>query len=139
MQDFDSERHARHVLREAEFGEKPFKFGGEIFYVKANVRYPAIKKVAEISEASSGIEVFEAVENAVIAMIDSRDDAYTRFHAVCQSDVDPITFDDLIELQNWLIGETTGRPPTQQNSSASGPSTVGTSLTASSSTETGAA
>ena len=133
---FDDERNARHVAREVEFGEKPFKFGGEVFYVRANVRYPAIKKIAEITEATDGVEVFNAVEEAVLAMIDPRDNAHNRFRKVCESDVDPITFEDLAELQNWLVREATSRPPTQPDSSATGPSAAGTTSTATSSNET---
>lgn len=135
VHDFDNERNARHAARDAEFGEKPFKFGGEVFYVRANVSYPAIKKIAEITEATDGVEVFERVEEAVLAMIEPRDNAHERFMKVAESVEDPITFEDLAELQNWLISEATQRPPTQPDSSATGPSTAGTPSTVPSSTE----
>lgn len=135
MKNFDPDRNKRHQERDAEFGENPFQFGGEVFYVRANVRYPAIKRIAEITEASDGVEVFDAVEEAVTAMIDPRDDAHERFNRVCQSENDPITFEDLAELQNWLITEATQRPPTQPDSSATGLSQAGTSLTGVSSIE----
>lgn len=134
VHDFDSERNARHAARDAEFGEKPFRFGGEVFYVRANVSYPAIKKIAEITEATDGVEVFERVEEAVMAMIDPRDGAHERFMKVAESVDDPITFEDLAELQNWLISEATQRPPTQPDSSATGQSTAGTLSTVPSST-----
>lgn len=139
MQNFDPDRNARHLLREAEFGDKPFQFGGEVFYVRANVRYPAIKRIAEITTATDGVEVFDAVEQAVKAMIDPREDAHARFSSVCQSEDDPITFEDLAELQNWLVKEATQRPPTEQDSSATGPSTAGTLSTGPSSSGTGPA
>jgi hypothetical protein len=123
------------VLRETEFGEKPFKFGGEVFYVRANVRYLAIKRIAEITENSGGVDVFNAVENAVLAMIDPRDNAHERFHRVCASDQDPVTFEDLSELNNWLIRESTERPPTQRDSSVTGQPMPGTPSTVSSSSE----
>jgi hypothetical protein len=136
MYDFDAERNARHAAREAEFGEKPFTFAGEIFYVRPNVRYPAIKRVAEITEATGGVEVFDAVEAAVLAMIDPRDDAHERFHRACESDDDPITFEDLTALNNWLIRESTSRPPTPPESSATGLSKTGIESTVISSSET---
>lgn len=135
MYNFDTERKKRHEDREREFGEKPFQFGGEVFYVKANVRYAAIKRVAEITENTGGVEVFEAVEEAVLALLDSRDNAYDRFRALCRKDEDPVTFEDLAELQGWLIREATARPPTQPDSSSTGQSTAGTTSTEPSSTE----
>lgn len=129
IHDFDPERNARHAAREAEFGERTFRFGGEVFYVRANVRYPAIKRIASITTSSDGVEVFDAVEAAVVAMIDPRDNAHERFRKVCESDIDPVTFEDLAELQNWLVREATTRPPTQPDSSADSQSTPGTSLT----------
>jgi len=128
--DFDAERAKRHAEKEQEFGEKPFKFGGETFYVRANVGYLGIKRVAALSEASSGSEAFDAVEYSVISLIDPREDAHARIRRILASDEDPVTFDDLIDLQNWLLGEQTGRPPTQQEPSASTPSSTGPNLTA---------
>ena len=139
IHDFDPERNARHAAREAEFGEKPFRFGGEVFHVRANVRYPAIKRLAEITSATDGVEVFDAVEQAVLAMIDPRDNAHERFKALCASEDNPVTFEDLAELQNWLVQEATQRPPTEPASSATTPSVAGTTSTAASSTETAAA
>lgn len=139
MHDFDADRVKRHQEREREFGEKPFKFGGEIFYVRANVGYLGIKKVAELSEASTGGETFEAIEQSVFSMIDPRDNALERFKKVVDNNDDPVTFDDLLELQGWLMTEQTGRPPTQEASSASGPTTAGTPSTENSSTEQDAA
>lgn len=137
MHDFDTDRAKRHAERAAEFGEKPFKFGGEIFYVRANVGYLSIKRVAALSEASSGEETFSAIEESVISMIDPRDNSSERFLAVTRNNDDPVTFDDLVELQNWLIGEQSGRPPTQEQPSVPTPTPTGTSSTEGSSTEPG--
>jgi hypothetical protein len=137
MHDFDAERAKRHAERAAEFGEKPFKFGGEVFYVRPNVGYLSIKRVAALSEASTGEETFSAIEESVISMIDPRDNSMERFLSVTRSNEDPITFDDLVELQGWLIQEQTGRPPTQDESSASTPTSNGTPSTENSSTELG--
>lgn len=135
MHDFDQERAERHAEREKEFGERPFKFGGQEFYVRANVGYLGIKRVAALSDDTSGGETFEVIEGSVISMIDPRDDAHARFRKVISSDEDPITFEDLVQLQNWLIGEQTNRPPTQEPSSASTPGKTGADSTEGSSTE----
>lgn len=137
--DFDAERRKRHEERAQEFGEKPFQFCGQVFYVRANVGYVAIKRVAALSEESSGGETFDAIEASVLSMIDPRDNAFERFRGVTSDLDDPVTFDDLVELQNWLIAEQTSRPPTPEPPSASGPTTTGPILTGLSSTEPGAA
>lgn len=139
MRDFDEDRAKRHAERQAEFGEKPFKFGGEVFYVRANVGYLSIKRVAALSDASTGEETFSAIEDSVLSMIDPRDDAMTRFLAVTRNNEDPVTFDDLVELQNWLIGEQSGRPPTQPQPSAATQSETGPSSTGDPSTAPGEA
>jgi len=155
MHDFNAERAKRHAEREAEFGSKPFTFGykpqsqedkeggkarePEQFYVRANVGYLSIKRVAALSEESTGGETFEAIESSVISMIDPKGDALERFLAITRSNDDPVTFDDLVELQNWLIQEQSGRPPTQEQPSATTPPPTGEPSTAPSSTEPGEA
>lgn len=133
LYDFDAERAKRHAEREKEFGDKPFKFGGQEFHVRANVGYLGIKRVAALTETSSGGETFDAIELSVLSMIDPRDEAMERFKAVIENNDDPVTFDDLVDLQNWLIGEQTSRPPTQEQPSsatptANGPASTGLSL-----------
>ncbi len=135
MHDLDVERAKRHAEREKEFGDKPFKFGGETFHVRANVGYIGIKRVASLSDETTGGETFEVIESSVISMIDPRDEAHERFNKVIYSNDDPITFDDLVDLQNWLIGEQTNRPPTPEPSSASTPPSTGKSSTEASSIE----
>lgn len=139
MHDFDVERARRHAEREAQFGDKPFKFGGEIFHVRPNVGYLSIKRVAALSDASSGEETFSAIEDSVISMIDPKDNAIERFLAVTRNTDLPVTFDDLVELQNWLIAEQSGVPPTQEQPSATTPPGTGESSTESSSTTQGEA
>lgn len=135
MHDFDKAQLARHAQNAEAFGERTFGLRGETFHVRANVGYSAIKAMAEINENTEGTVVFERVENAVLAMIDPRNDAHARFIALCRQMDNPITFDDLNDINNWLIQETTQRPPTQQNSSPTGQQTPGTSSTETSSSE----
>lgn len=150
MFDFNVEIEKEHEEREREFGEKPFAFGykpqedgkprePEIFYVRANVGYLGIKRVAALSEDSSGGETFDAIEESVFSMIDPRDNALERFRAVTRNNDFPITFNNLLSLQNWLIQEQTGRPPTQEQPSVATPTTSGEPSTATSSTRRGAA
>lgn len=129
MYDFDADRAKRHAEREKEFGDRPFKFGGEVFYVRPNVGYLAIKRVASLSEASTGQETFAAIEDSVLSMIEPRDNAVERFLSVTRNNEDPITFDDLVELQNWLIGAQTSLPPTQEQPSVSTPNATGENST----------
>lgn len=135
IHDFDVERRKRHAEKEQAFGEKPFKFGGEVFYVRANAGYTQIKRVAALTSASSGDETFGAIEASVFSMIDPRDDALERFRKVVESVDDPITFEDLVDLQGWLITEQTSLPPTKQQPSSSTPTDSGRHLTEVSSTE----
>jgi hypothetical protein len=139
MHDFDVERAKRHAERAAEFGDKPFKFAGEVFHVRPNIGYLGIKRVAELTDASTGTETFDAIEASVISMLDPRDDAIGRFLAVSRNLDDPVTFEDLVELQNWLVEQSTNRPPTQEEPSASMPPQTGNGSTEVSSTVQGEA
>lgn len=149
MKDFNEGRAKRHEEREEEFGSKPFLFGhvegkpgegtpGE-FFVRANVGYLGIKRVAALSDASSGDETFDAIEKSVFSMIDPENDAMTRFKKVIANIDDPITFDDLVELQGWLLEEQTSLPPTEPASSATSSQGSGKSSTETSSNELGEA
>lgn len=135
MHDFDVSRAQRHAEKEAEFGDRQFSFRGEVFHVRPNVGYIALRRVAALTEAASGTETFDAIEESVLSMVDPRDDAHERFLALTRDLSDPITFEDLIDMQSWLVAETSGRPPTQPQPSASTPGETGTSSTETSSSE----
>ena len=147
MPNFNESREKRHREREEQFGQRPFTFGrneaGEEqeFYVRPNVGYIGIKRVAEINENTGGDETFDAVEASVISMIDPGQDgeALKRFLEVTRNPKDPVTFDDLLELQAWLLKEQTNLPPTEQQSSVASPTPNGTASTEVSSTELGEA
>ena len=82
--------------------QKAFVFGDQTFYlIRADPQ--AIKRVAELSGDSSGSETFEAIEAAVLSMIDPRDDALARFELVVNNNDDPVTFPDLVELFEWML------------------------------------
>lgn len=161
MHDFNAGRAKRHEEREEAFGQKPFTFGytprardeegnllpseldetgnlkpkkAEVFFVRANVGYQGIKRVAALSASSSGEETFDAIETSVFSMIDPRDNALERFKGVTSNLEDPVTFDDLVELQGWLLEEQTNLPPTEPQPSAASSPTSGPSSTDPSST-----
>lgn len=133
LRDFDESARARHAENSERFGEHPFKFRGEIFLVRANVDYDVLQSVAALTEESDGSRVISTVANAVVSLIDPVDDAHERFKAVRHGADLPVTFEDLMELLNWLIEEQTSRPPTQQESSSGGSTESGTTSTVTSS------
>jgi len=140
MYDFNAERDRRHAERAQEFGDKPFTFGRidgvpAVFHVRANVGYLGVKRVAALSEASSGGETFEAIELSVFSMIDPKDNALERFQQVIANNDDPVTFQDLVELQNWLLQEQTELPPTEPGPSSPSSTPTGTPTTEPSSSE----
>ena len=140
MHDFDSERRARHEEREKELGDRSFTFGGERFLFRANVHYSVIQSVAEIGENDSSKSVFTEIVEAVVAMVDPVDNGLERFRKVCAPrDEDPITWDDMTTLCNWLIEKTSNRPPTPPELSPPSPAGTGTSSTETPSTEPAAA
>lgn len=149
--DFNADLTQAHAEREQRFGEKPFTFGyipheadenGNTpsgpgtpaqFFVRANPGYLGIKRIVLLSEGTSGGETFEAVEAYIYSMIDPRDGGHERFKAVLSNPDFPISFDDLIKLEGWLLNVQTDVPPTGPEPS-SGSSTVnGQSSTAPSS------
>lgn len=129
IKDFDAEQLAEQEQDAKEFGDKPFTFRGETFHVRPSVKYGVIKSVAGIAEADDGNRVFSVIEEAVLSLIDPRDDAHERFRQVCDQEKFPVTFKNLISLLNWLIEEQTGRPPTPAANSSNGSTVSGTPST----------
>jgi hypothetical protein len=129
IRDFDESARLRHAENSDRFGEHPFVFRGEQFSVRANVDYDVLYSVAALTEQTDGSKVISTVENAVISLIDPENDAHERFRKVRHEHELPVTFEDLMELLNWLIEEQTQRPPTPVDSSSGGSSANGTVLT----------
>lgn len=134
LRDFDESARVRHAENTERFGEHPFLFRGETFFVRANVDYDVLQSVASLTEETDGSRVISTVANAVISLIDPRDNAHDRFHRIRVAHELPVTFEDLMEVLNWLIEEQTMRPPTLVDSSSGGQSENGTSSTENSST-----
>ena len=133
MKDFDAERRKRHAEREQSLGDRSFTFGGFTMAYRANPPYTVTAAVAALTETSDGTAVFKVLEDAVIGLLDN--DSRDLFRQACGNENDPVTFDDLIELSNWLIERQSDRPPTPPVSSPGLSATNGTTSTANSSTE----
>jgi hypothetical protein len=130
--DFDETRKRRHDENEDAWEDREFALGGRKLRYLANPPYQATKAIVEIVESDPGLRVFSIVEQAVLSMLESS--SRQDFLEVVSSDVDPITWDDLIEVANWLISETTGRPTGRSQSSTGSSSGTGTVSTETSST-----
>lgn len=130
IRDFDQSARERHAENAKNFGDHPFLFRGETFHVRANVNYDVLASVAALTEETDGTRVIATVAEAVVNLIDPRDNAIDRFHTVRKDNELPVTFEDLMELLNWLIEEQTSRPPTLAESSSGGSSENGMKQTA---------
>lgn len=127
--DFDSERRQRHEEREAGMGDRSFIFGGEQFVYRANVRFDILRAVASVRSTTEGDVIIETVERAVLGLIEDTDGAHERFVAICQREEDPITWQDLQSLEDWLIAEQVQRPTQAPLPSTPGRETTGTQST----------
>lgn len=149
MHDLDEARRERHLARQAALGERTFIFGGEQFIHVTDCPYDVVKQAAMI-EDMSGVEVFFAMENCVVRLIEpgtalpqtDEDKAlgepvlysdHERFRALLHRTDDPITSDDVSHLLRWLMGATTGRPTQPSAASATGSAESGTNSTVGSS------
>lgn len=130
MKDLDVDRLARHKERESLMGDREFKFGGEVFAYRANVRYDVLRDVAAMTADTDGSEVIDTLERTVIDLLEKGNKGHERFLKVCQRTEDPITFQDLNDLATWLIQEQVQSP-----TAASLPSGVGDATTTTGSTE----
>lgn len=133
MHDFDETRRRRHEERIKELGDRSFTFGGKTMHFRANAPYAVTQSIAALTETTDGSAVFDTLEKAVVDLIDPDD--RDLFWEACRDDNFPVTFDDLLELANWLIERQTSRPPTPAESSAPSSPATGTTLTETSFTE----
>jgi hypothetical protein len=134
--DFDAEVARLHAEREQKFAGRTFTFGGQTFGVLAVSSYAAIKNIFSIS---TDADAYTSVEEAVFSMVDPRDDSHERLKKILESKEKPITFEDLLALQRWLLSTETGSPPTEPQPSVSSSPQSGDGSTGISSTEPAAA
>lgn len=124
MKDFDQSRRERHEQRAVEMGDRTFRFCGRTLEFVANAPYTVTQKVAALTEETDGSRVFDTLEAAVLGLLEPG--SATDFREAVSDPSDPVTFDDLIELANWLIEAQVRRPPTPPSSSPDTSSTTGT-------------
>lgn len=136
MHNFDTDHKKTHNARLKDAGDRQFTLRGRTLRWWPNASYTAIKAVAALSEDTSGSNVFDVFETAVLALIDPDD--HELFREAVRDAKFPVTFEDLADIANWLIGQQVGRPPTPPESSATGSTLIGGNGTEVSSSEQGA-
>jgi hypothetical protein len=129
MKDLDVDRLARHKEREAAMGDRQFKFGGEVFTYRANVRYDVLRDVAAMTADTDGSEVIDTLERTVLDLLESDKKGHERFLKACHQADDPITFQDLNNLATWLIQEQVQSPTLASLPSGAGDATTSTDST----------
>lgn len=123
MRDFDTERRKRHQERSAALGDRSFVFGGRVLQYRANAPYTVTQSIAALTETTDGSVVFDVLEKAVLDLIEHHDRDH--FLAAVRDEEFPVTFQDLLELANWLIERQAESPPTPPDSSVSTSETTG--------------
>ncbi|MDH4038932.1 MAG: hypothetical protein OEV86_15775 [Candidatus Krumholzibacteria bacterium] len=133
MKDFNKSRQERRADDPVDMLEdRQFQLGDGVFTRLSHPPYQATKAMVEITENTDGLRVFSIVENAVLAMLEPQD--RDRFRQVVANENDPISWEDLLEVAFWLVGEASGgRPTTRSQSSTDMSSEPGTDSTENSS------
>lgn len=131
--DFDIEQR-RQQEETLSKGAPDFTLRGQKFHMRKVIPHASLKAIAGIRKGSSDDDVFSALENTIISLLASDDDR-KRFAVLLRDTTSefPVTMENLIDVQNWMIKEATGRPPTPPESSSDSSSTNGTSETEASS------
>lgn len=128
--DFDAVQRERQQKLVEQFGDHQFTLRGETFKIRRIIPVAVLRSIVGIRADSPDHDAFETTYRAVMAMLASDDDRQ-RLDALLD-DVHsefPVTYNDLLEVQWWIVAEASGRPPTQPASSSPSPSTNGTSAT----------
>lgn len=125
--DFDSERRARHAVREEELGDRTIIVGGEEFTYRAFASYTVLGEISGEREDTADNMIAD-LEQSLLKMLEPGQEE--RFLAAIRSQDDPWTFADLIDLVQGVTELLAGRP-----TQASSPSDGGDAQTSTSSTE----
>lgn len=156
MHDFDKARIERAERDKQTAKEREFRIGGEKFTWRPGVRPEALSDLAlikagkrdkegnllrdadgEIVDAGTPMnESIAIIDGIIVDMIESSDDAHTRWRELRSRQDDPITLDDMQAVVQWLVEQQTGRTPTPPRSrSGSGRGGTGTRSTVGSSSQ----
>lgn len=138
--DFDPVQREEQQRLTDEFGEHTFTLRGETFRIRRIIPFAVLRKISSVRNETNDADVFEAFESAIISLL-ATDKDRERFKALLADTTSdfPVTYQDILKVQNWVIQEASGRPPTQPSSSSGSASTNGHAGTESSSDEPAAA
>ncbi len=75
------------------------------------------------------------IDSIFLLKIEKDDDAEARYQAVRENDEDPLTVEDLREVVDWMIEESSNRPTGSPSGSTGGRRSTGTSSTEDSSSQ----
>lgn len=135
MHDFDApQRQTQTELLDE--GTGSFTLRGETFHIRRVVPFAVLRKITSITADSDNTDVYETFETSILSLLATEDDR-ERFLKVLYDTTSefPVTYQDVLDVNRWVIEEATSRPPTQPGSSSESPSTNGTASTGTSSTE----
>jgi hypothetical protein len=133
MHNFDDEQRGR---QDNDAEDHEFTLRGEVFSIRRVIPYAVLRQLSGIGVESSDNDALAAVEFAVLSMLTGGKEAKDRFQNVITAVDDfPVTYSDLLEVQDWMIREATGRPPTQPEASSDSSGTNGNPSTETSSDE----
>ncbi len=123
MHDFDQSQREKQQRLTDDFGEHRFTLRGQEFAIRRIIPFAVLRKISGVRDETADADVYEAFETAVLSLLASDDDR-KRFLALLEDTTSdfPVTYLDLLEVQNWIIREAAGRPPTRPASSSASPS-----------------
>lgn len=141
VKDFDATQRAEQDKVTEEFGDHEFTLRGETFRIRRTIPFGVLAALTGVKNNTDDSDAIMAVEKAVVGLLAGGPEEKQRFRDLIRDTETefPVTYLDLIQVQNWMIEEASGNPPTQPVSSSESPSTNGVVGTASFSTKPAAA
>ncbi len=130
--DFEAGRQKRNQEREAQMGDRTFPLCGETFIFKPRVSYTVMEDLAE-TQSLNDASVVSRLEASIIELLE--DGQRDKFLAVARNQEDPLTWEDMIALCNWITEVQAGRPTQALSPSTGGDATTSTSSTGASSSK----
>ncbi len=125
MKNFDTDRKKRQRTKE----QRTFQVCGETFVMKKAIRPEALAAFDDLTEDASLRESMEIIDGMFLTLIEKDDDAEARYRAVREQEDDPLSIDDIREMIDWMVEESSGRPTGSPSVSTGGREPTGTSST----------